>query len=53
MHKKCATCKNQRNWQTLNQMPDALRKPIQAGMKHVRVDACRLLGMGAYDAVTL
>ena len=49
-HEKCGTCQHWKNWQTLNQMPDALRKPMQSQAKRVDDDLCRLTGMGAYKA---
>ena len=49
-HEKCRTCLHEMNWQTLNQMPDALRKPMQSQAKRVDDDLCRLTGMGAYKA---
>lgn len=50
-HERCSTCQHEKNWQTLNQMPDALRKPIQSQAQRVDDDRCRLTGMGSYKAV--
>jgi hypothetical protein len=47
-HGKCGTCQNEKNWQTLNQMPDPLRKKMQQGMASVLIDKCRLTNMGEY-----
>ena len=49
-HEKCGTCQHEKNWQVLNQMPDALRKPMQSQAKRVDDDLCRLTGMGVYKA---
>ena len=49
-HEKCRTCLHEMNWQTLNQMPDALRKPIQSHAQMVDDDRCRRTGMGSYKA---
>ena len=49
-HEKCDTCQHEKNWQMLNQMPDALRKPMQLQAKRVDDDLCRLTRMGAYKA---
>ena len=49
-HKKCEDCQHAVNWQMLNQMPDALRKPVQAQMSSIDIDKCRLTGMGEYAA---
>lgn len=49
-HDKCDSCQHEKNWQTLNQMPDALRKPIQAEAVRVDADKCRLTKMGEYRA---
>jgi hypothetical protein len=32
---KCDGCKQEKNWQTLNQMPDALRKTMQAQAQRI------------------
>ena len=49
-HERCTTCQHWKNWKTLNQMPDALRKPIQSQAQRVDDDRCRLTGVGAYKA---
>lgn len=49
-HAKCDTCQHEKNWQMLNQMPDALRKPMQSQAQRVNDDRCRLTGMGSYKA---
>ena len=49
-HEKCDTCLHEKNWQTLNQMPDVLRKAIQSQMRRVNDDHCRLTKMGEYAA---
>lgn len=47
-HEKCDNCQHEKNWQTLNQMPDALRLPLQEKMIHIRDEPCRLTKMGHY-----
>lgn len=47
-HAKCDICQHEANWQMLNQMPDALRKPLQQRMRRVDIDACRLTKMGEH-----
>ena len=49
-HEKCKTCQREKNWNTLNQMPDALRKSVQSTMERISDDDCRLSNMGAYEA---
>lgn len=41
---KCDGCQQEKNWQTLNQMPDALRKSMQAEMQRISDDECILRG---------
>lgn len=48
-HPKCDNCLREKNWQTLNQMPDALRLPLQKGMWSINIDRCRMTGMGDYE----
>jgi len=48
---KCATCQHQKNWDTLNQMPDALRLAMQKNMIHIRDDACRLTKLSYHKPV--
>lgn len=45
---KCDGCKQEKNWQTLNQMPDALRKSIQSSAERIDDDACILSGRRWY-----
>lgn len=52
-HEKCRTCLHEMNWQTLNQMPDSLRKSIQLQAQRVNEDRCRLTGMGSYKETKL
>lgn len=47
-HTKCDTCQLEKNWQTLNQMPDALRISLQNSMTRIDDTLCRLTGMGAH-----
>lgn len=47
-HTKCDKCQHVKNWQTLNQLPDNLRKSIQLGMKNINSDKCRMTKMGEY-----
>jgi hypothetical protein len=48
-HRKCDSCQHEKNWKTLNQLPDALRKTMQASMRRIDSDACRLTGMGEWE----
>jgi hypothetical protein len=41
MDPKCDNCQHQANWEALNQLPDALRKSLQANMHRVRESACQ------------
>ncbi len=41
---KCDGCQQEKNWQTLNQMPDALRKPLQAQAQRIDDTDCILAG---------
>ncbi len=41
---KCDGCKQEKNWRTLNQMPDALRKPLQEQAQRVDDTECILSG---------
>jgi phosphoglycerate dehydrogenase-like enzyme len=50
-HDRCGTCQNEKNWQTLNQMPDALRLSIQRSGERVNIDKCRLTKMGEWEAL--
>lgn len=45
---KCAGCGQEKNWKTLNQMPDALRKAIQAQAVRISDDECILSGRPWY-----
>lgn len=47
---KCSGCGQEKNWQTLNQMPDALRKAMQAQAQRIRDDECILRGRPWYVA---
>lgn len=47
-HPKCDTCLHEANWQTLNQMPDALRLPMQRRMRSIDSDFCRLTKMSEH-----
>lgn len=50
-HSKCDYCQNEKNWQVLNQMPDALRRSMQNGMASINSDKCRLTCMGEYAPI--
>lgn len=52
-HSKCGACQHEENWQTLNQMPDALRLPLQQSMERINEDKCRLTGMGEHAPVAI
>jgi hypothetical protein len=45
-HDKCDTCQHEKNWQTLNQLPDALRLSLQGAATRINSDKCRLTKMG-------
>ena len=45
---KCRGCKQEENWQTLNQMPDALRKALQAQARRISDLDCILSGRPWY-----
>jgi hypothetical protein len=47
-HTKCDTCQHEKNWQALNQMPDALRLSLQRAATSINIDKCRLTKMGEY-----
>lgn len=40
----CNGCKHEKNWQTLNQLPDALRKRLQAQATRIDDAQCILSG---------
>jgi hypothetical protein len=39
---KCETCQRLKNWNTLNEMRDELRKPMQANMTSVNTAVCQI-----------
>lgn len=51
-HSKCGSCQHEKNWQMLNQLPDPLRKLMQAEMVRVDDEKCRLTSMGEYEQAT-
>ena len=46
---KCKTCLHEQNWQTLNQMPDTMRKTMQAGMKRQDESFCQVTSGKLYQ----
>lgn len=48
---KCKTCQHDRNWQALNEMPDALRKPMQAQMGRIDESYCQISSGQLYVAI--
>lgn len=50
-HDKCDTCQHEKNWQTLNQLPDSLRKSMQTSAERIDSDKCRLTKMGEWEEV--
>lgn len=48
---KCDGCQHEKNWKTLNQMPEALRKAMQAQAKCINDDDCILAGRPWYAPV--
>ena len=45
---KCDGCGQEKNWQTLNQMPDTLRKSLQAQAQRIDDTDCILSGRPWY-----
>ena len=45
---KCDGCGQEKNWQTLNEMPDTLRKAMQADMQRIDDTDCILTGRPWY-----
>lgn len=46
---QCKTCQHEKNWLTLNEMPDALRKPLQATMLRVNESRCQITSGTLYQ----
>lgn len=46
----CDGCGQEKNWQLLNQLPDALRKNMQAQMKRIDDTQCILRGRPFFRA---
>lgn len=46
----CDGCKREKDWQILNQLPDALRKAMQATAERIDDTECILRGRPWYDA---
>lgn len=51
-HEKCDRCQHEKNWQTLNQMPNSLRLPLQKEMTRISDERCRLTKMGEFKEAT-
>lgn len=49
---KCDGCGQEKNWQTLNQMPDALRKSMQSQAQRIDDTECILRGRPWYVTAT-
>lgn len=47
---KCDGCKQEKNWRTLNQLPDTLRKALQAPARRIDDADCILSGRPWYVA---
>lgn len=45
---KCDGCGQEKNWQTLNQLPDALRLAMQKNANRINDTACILRGRSWY-----
>ena len=45
---KCDGCRQEKNWQMLNQMPDALRKSLQSQAQRIDDIECILSGRPFY-----
>lgn len=50
---KCRTCQHDKNWQTLNEMPDALRKPMQANMQRIDNSRCQITSGTLYMPIVV
>ena len=48
---KCDGCGQEKNWQTLNQLPDALRLAMQKNAKRIDDTDCILQGRPYYTSV--
>ena len=49
---RCKTCKHEDTWNKLNQLPDALRLPLQKRMTRISDDACRLTKASYYMPIS-
>lgn len=49
---KCETCQNEKNWQTLNEMRDELRLPMQRSMRSIDTTACQITSGRFYDPIS-
>lgn len=47
--RKCETCQHEKNWQALNQLPNALRLSIQREAKRMDNDFCQLTNGKLYQ----
>lgn len=47
---KCDTCQWEANWQTLNELPDTLRRAMQKQMVSISTDACQITSGRYYKA---
>jgi len=52
-HAKCTTCEHEKNWQILNQVPNALRLSMQNDMERIDSDECRLTNMGQHSQAAI
>jgi len=50
--KKCDTCQWEANWQTLNELPDALRRSMQKNLISINTSACQITSGRYYKART-
>lgn len=48
----CSTCQHERNWQMLNELPDALRKPMQKNMRRIDESYCQISSGKLYAALS-
>lgn len=48
---RCRTCQHEKNWQVLNEMPDALRKPMQGRMERVDNSRCQITSGTLYAPI--
>ena len=48
-HEKCDKCAHEKMWQQFNQLPDALRLPLQKSSIKINSDKCRMTKMSEFE----